>query len=85
MKRFTDAGEYIALGNAAGFALVNGCSQPGKFGLVLLFLVLQRPQRCTHHFAGVLVPSALDLRQHKRSSSSVKFTLRVGIAARLPD
>jgi hypothetical protein len=38
MKRFTDAGENIALGNAAGVAFVNRRSQFGKFGLVLLYL-----------------------------------------------
>ncbi len=63
MKRFTDAREYIAFGNAAGITRVNGRSQAGKFRLVLLFLALQRPQRGAYHFAGVLVASALDLPQ----------------------
>ena len=63
MKRFTDAREYIAFGSAAGIALVNSRSQPGKFRLVLLLFPLQCPQRGAYHFAGVLVASALYLRQ----------------------
>ncbi len=40
-----DAREYIAFGNAAGVARVNGRSQPGQFRLVLPFLALQRARR----------------------------------------
>jgi hypothetical protein len=78
MKRFTDACEYITLRDPAGVAVVDGRSQPGKFGLILLFLALQRPQRGTDYFTGVLVPSALDLSQHE----AFKLVDQVHIASR---
>src|SRR5258708_6367909 len=37
----SNTSKYIAAGNPAGIAFVNGCSQCGKLSFVLLFLALQ--------------------------------------------
>ena len=65
MKHVSDAREGIALGDAAGVALIDGSAQACKFRLVLLFLALQCAQRRTDHFTGVLVASAFHFRQDK--------------------
>ncbi len=64
--------------------LIHRRSQRGKPCFVLLLLTLEGPQPGAHDSAGVFVaPSPDPFWRRSQSSSSVKFTFRVGMAAAL--
>ena len=59
-----DTREDIAPGDAAGVACIDGTAEHSKLRRILLLLAFQGSERGAHHFAGVFVASALDLRHH---------------------
>ncbi len=77
LQRFEYAFKNAVLGDPAGIAFVDSCSQHGELCLVFLFLALQGPQGCAHNFAGVFVTSGFDLLQHE----AVKFLSQIDVAS----
>jgi hypothetical protein len=57
--------ERVSLGNSAGIALINRCSQGGKLRLKLPFFALQGSEGRADYLAGVFVPATLDLLEHE--------------------
>jgi hypothetical protein len=75
---FPDARKWVAFGNTAGVAFINGRAQGGKLRLVQFFLTSQGPQRCAHDLAGVFVATTRDLLQHE----AVKLVGQIDISGR---
>jgi hypothetical protein len=65
---FADPRKHITLCDAFGVTFVNSRPQRHKFRLVFLLFAFQSAQRRAHYLAGI-------------HSSSVRLTLRVGMAA----
>jgi hypothetical protein len=75
---FPDSLKNVALGNAAGVALIDGGTQGNQLRAGLLFLTLQGAQRGAHDLAGVFVASTLDFLQHE----AVKLVSQIDISGR---
>src|ERR1035438_10199746 len=75
---FPDTRKWVAFGDAAGVALVNGRAQRGKLRLVLSFLTIQVAQRGAYDLAGVFVAATLYLLQHE----AVKLVGQIDITGR---
>ena len=71
-----DTCKYVALGNAAGIALIDGRTKRSKLNLVLLLLTLQGPQSGPHNLTGVFVAPTLNLLHHE----AVKRVGQINIA-----
>ena len=74
-----NTGKYIAFCHAAGHSFIDRLPQRGHLRLILLLFAFERPQSRPNHLARALMPSTLDPELTNRSSSSVRFTLRVGM------
>src|SRR5208282_4727981 len=73
-----DSCKYVALGNTAGIALIDGRTQCGKLSLVLLLLTLQSPQGSAHDLASIFVASTLNFLYYE----PVKLFGQINIASR---
>ena len=80
LKGLTDTPKYVTLGDTAGVASVNGCSQCSNLRFVLLFSRSESSTRRAHNFTGVFGNTGLNFFSDKTLDSSVKLTLRVGMA-----
>jgi len=72
-------GQVHRLLPAAGHSFIERLPQRGHLRLILLLFAFERPQSRPNHLARALMPSTLDPELTNRSSSSVRFTLRVGM------